>query len=198
MCGRYFLPMDEENEELAAVIRAVSEKYHGDQPLSAQGEIFPGQTVPTLANSRTGDMGAYAMFWGMSRPSGGTGLVINARSETADRKGMFRSAWEGRRCLVPAARYFEWEHRGKEKVKYAIRPSGREAFYLAGLYRYEPGQRYPRFVILTRASVAPIAFIHSRMPVIFDGSHAQAWLDGRTEPRQMLEAALEDMTFEAV
>lgn len=198
MCGRYFLPLEEDDGELAEVIRAVSEKYGGEAPLAAHGEIFPGQTVPTLANSRKGEPGAYAMRWGMSRPSGGAGLVINARSETAGDKGMFRSSWMDRRCLIPASRYFEWERRDREKVKYAIGPAGQSGFYLAGLYRYEPDERYPRFVILTRAASEPVAFIHPRMPVIFDLKSAQAWLNPQTPPRQMLEAALEDMAFEAV
>ena len=198
MCGRYFLPLDEANEELAEVIRAVSEKYGGDQPLAAHGEIYPGQMVPTLANSRKGEPGAYAMQWGMSRPFGGTGIVINARSETAECKGMFRESWAERRCLIPAARYFEWERRGKEKVKYAIGPAGKAAFYLAGLYRYEPDERFPRFVILTREAATPISFIHPRMPVIFDGRSARAWLDPKEAPRKILGEAMEDMTFEAV
>ena len=111
---------------------------------------------------------------------------------------MFRSSWMDRRCLIPASRYFEWERRDREKVKYAIGPARQSGFYLAGLYRYEPDERYPRFVILTRAASAPVAFIHPRMPVIFDLKSAQAWLNPQTPPRQMLEAALEDMAFEAV
>ena len=72
------------------------------------------------------------------------------------------------------------------------------AFYLAGLYRYEPDERFPRFVILTREAATPISFIHPRMPVIFDGRSARAWLDPKEAPRKILGEAMEDMAFEAV
>ena len=43
----------------------------------------------------------------------------------------------------------QWEHRADGKVKYAIRPRGKELLYLGGLYtKPEPGA-LPRFPILT-------------------------------------------------
>ncbi len=66
-----------------------------------------------------------------------------------------------RRCLIPASGYYEWEKRGKEKIKYAIRPEGARLLYMAGIYRIEKGA--PVFTILTREVALGIAFIHDRM-----------------------------------
>ena len=117
------------------------------------------------------------MKWGYTLPDGKP--VTNARSETAAEKPMFRDGMLNRRCLVPASNYFEWERRGRERVKYAIRPAGHPVLYMAGVYRMEGGR--PVFAILTRAPAEPIAFIHDRMPVILPADAQAAWLDVRND-----------------
>ena len=132
------------------------------------------------------------MKWGYSLPDGK--LIINARSETAAEKSLFRDGMLNRRCLVPASNYFEWEKRGREKVKYAIRPVGRPILYMAGVYRMEGGR--PVFAILTREPAEPIAFIHDRMPVILPAEALAEWLDIRNDGRDVLKSALTDMSYE--
>lgn len=105
---------------------------------------------------------AFVMKWGYSLPDGK--VVFNARSESASSRPMFQDGIVQRRCLVPAAYYFEWEKRGREKIKYAIGQNERGILYMAGIYRLEKG--VPVFTILTRSPADSIAFIHDRMPVI--------------------------------
>lgn len=50
---------------------------------------------------------------------------------------MFRDGMQQRRCLLPASHYFEWEKRQREKIKYAIKPSGSYMLFMAGRYRIE-------------------------------------------------------------
>ena len=60
------------------------------------------------------------MKWGYS---GYGNKVINARSETAFEKPMFRKSMQERRCLLPASGYYEWRRTpsgGKSKQKYAL------------------------------------------------------------------------------
>ena len=91
-----------------------------------------------------------------------------------------------RRCLVPAAHYFEWEKRGKDRIKYAIRPGGAAVMYMAGIYRLENGA--PVFTILTREPAAAISFIHDRMPVILPKEAAGDWLNIRYDAGDVLAA----------
>ena len=106
------------------------------------------------------------MKWGYS---GYGNTVINARSETAFEKPMFRKSMQERRCLLPASGYYEWRRTpsgGKSKQKYALYRAGQPTIFMAGLWREEQGERLPVFVILTKAAGPGIADIHDRMPVI--------------------------------
>ena len=176
MCGRYYIESDDIAEELQAIIEEVNrkqkEREEKEQTAPApslavkQGEVYPSDMAAVVTADHP-----HAMRWGFTRFDG-KGLVINARSETIGEKPMFRAA---RPCLVPASHYFEWEHRGKEKVKYRIGLPGKP-IYMAGLYRMEQGA--PVFTILTRDPAPQIAFIHDRMPLILPASARAAWLNG--------------------
>ena len=129
MCGRYYIAEDDAAEELRQIIEAVNRR---SPDAKTGGEIRPGDTVPVLANRPSLQPGAYAMHWGYTLPDGK--LLFNARSETAAEKAIFKDGMAQRRCLIPATCYFEWEHRGKEKIKYAIAPANNDMIYLAGIY----------------------------------------------------------------
>lgn len=171
--------MDLEGEEAEEIRALMAELNRRQGPIGAaakRGEIFPSDPAAVLTAA-----GPRVMRWGFSRPSGAA-LVVNARSETADEKPMFRAAL---RCLVPAAHYFEWAHRGADRIKYRI---GAESgpLYMAGLYRAEDGT--PSFVVLTRAADARIAFIHGRMPLILSSGARAAWLRGAPLEKARREA----------
>jgi putative SOS response-associated peptidase YedK len=120
--------------------------------------------------------------------------IINARSETAGERPLFRDGMNQRRCAVPASRYFEWERSGGTKTKYAIRPEEDGPFYLAGLYRIVSG--HPEFVILTRPPADSIAFIHDRMPVILPKALVADWTNPRYSAREILDHAVLAVTHE--
>lgn len=67
---------------------------------ASAGEVRPSQRAPVLIDAPQG-AAALAMDWGFPAPEGG--LVINARSETAAEKPLFRNAVMARRCVLPAA-----------------------------------------------------------------------------------------------
>lgn len=190
MCGRYFVDRAESPEDLERIIDALNRKGQ----IVKTGEIFPGDTVPVIANTRALTPSAFAMPWGYRSQEGR--LIINARSETAAEKPLFRDGMARRRCLLPATSYFEWEKRGAGKVKYAIRPAETGLFYLAGLYRIEGDQ--PRCTVLTREPAQSIAFIHDRMPVLLPGAAAADWLNPRYDPVDVLRAAMTDVAFSPV
>jgi len=129
--------------------------------------------VPVLANNSNMHPAVFAMEWGYTLPDGRR--IINARSETAHEKGMFRDVLKDRRCLIPASNCFEWETRDKDKIKYAIRPAEGNVLYMAGLYRIEKNKQV--FNILPREPAESIAFIHDRMPVILPEGMKTDWLN---------------------
>ena len=181
MCCRYLL---EESPELRPIIEEMNRSpLAGDifprTSLRNAGEIRPADIAPVIARSRKGYNLAVPMKWGFS----GKSLVINARSETAAVRPMFRGLWENRRCVVPASCYFEWQHDAAKKAtgtKYAIQPPGQTVTWLCGLYRLEEG--LPAFVILTREPGEETRFIHDRMPLILPQEQIDAWISPGEKP----------------
>lgn len=207
MCTRYYIEKSPETEPYidAALRSALRPRMVAAlaRPLKTEGEIRPTDMVPVIATSaRSRAQAVFPMVWGYSPVPGGS-LLLNARSETADRKPVFRDAWKQRRCLVPASWYFEWQHftspEGKKKTgdKYILQPVNASITLLAGLYRIENG--FPHFVVLTRESSDDIRFIHDRMPVILDPAAVPDWINPESDPktvRRIADGSLSAMAFE--
>jgi len=192
MCGRYYIPDEDSAAELKEIIDQINRR-HNAGPVLKTGEIAPSDTAPVLANNRSLMVTPFAMKWGYTMSNGK--LVFNARSETASEKPLFRDGMTQRRCLVPAAHYFEWEKRGREKIKYAIKPADVSVLYMAGIYRIENG--IPVFSILTREPASSISFIHDRMPVILPRELTTDWLNPRFKAEEVLRSATLDISFSA-
>lgn len=191
MCGRYYIAEEDMEEELRAVIEILNRRPQ-PEGLKLGGEVRPTDIAPVIARNRRREKSAFAMRWGYALPGGA--LNINARSETAAAKPLFRESMARRRCVVPASFYFEWEKRGRERLRYAIRPADRAPTLLAGLYRLTEG--LPEFTILTRAPAPEIAFIHERMPVLLPPSLVDDWLDTDNAAEAILGSAITNLRFE--
>lgn len=187
MCGRYYIREEDSASDLQEIIDQLNRK---GQTVKT-GEIFPSDTVPVIANSKSMQPSPFAMPWGFTMPDGK--LIINARSETAAEKPLFRDGMQQRRCLLPASHYFEWEKRQREKIKYAIKPSGSDMLFMAGLYRIEGNKA--RFTILTRTPADSISFIHDRMPVILPKEAMRDWLNLKYSATDILRAAMATVEF---
>ena len=192
MCGRYYIPDEDSAAELKEIIDKINRR-HNAGPVLKTGEIAPSDTAPVLANNRSLAVTPFAMKWGYTMSNGK--LVFNARSETASEKPLFRDGMTQRRCLVPAAHYFEWEKRGREKIKYAIKPADVSVLYMAGIYRIENGILV--FSILTREPASSISFIHDRMLVILPRELTTDWLNPRFKAEEVLRSATLDISFSA-
>lgn len=191
MCGRYYIESEDSVLELMAIIDEVNSRSKAG-PVKT-GEIRPADVAPVIANNRSQRQSAFAMRWGYSMGDGSR-PVINARSETAASKLMFKDGMAQRRCLIPASHYFEWEKCDGKKTKYAIRQNDSELLYMAGLYRIEHGTD-PVFTILTRQPAENIAFIHDRMPVILPAAAIGDWLNIRYDAEEVLKAATTEVMF---
>ena len=108
MCCRYWA---DESPELRPIVEKMNEsplvgKWQKTTAIKTYGEIRPTDVVPVLASNKAGERSVFPMKWGFS----GKSLLMNARSETAAAKPLFKDAWASHRCIVPASYYFEWEH----------------------------------------------------------------------------------------
>ncbi|MBQ9910555.1 MAG: SOS response-associated peptidase [Lachnospiraceae bacterium] len=202
MCTRFYI--EPETEELKAVLKAVQgsrlvRKFlkAGDAVLTS-GEIRPSNVVPAIAPDPEGRPAVYPMRWGFKIPE--KSLIVNARSETAAEKYMFREAWKKHRCVIPASWYYEWEHligSAGQKVtgrKFMIQPRNTQAAYLAGLYRIEDG--LPVFTVLTRDAEGEMKRIHDRMPVILPRTLIAEWVRPDGSPEHVISKALRDVIAE--
>ena len=193
MCGVYYIGEDAE-QELWEIVAALNRRAEGTLPsFKTGGVIRPSDAAPVLANNRALRPTPFAMKWGYTLP-GRKGLLINARSETAMEKPLFRDGMLQRRCLIPATDYFEWEKTPEGKRKYTLRPHGKRLFWMAGLYRMEANT--PVFTILTKSPAESIAFIHDRMPVILPEEEKSDWLDMRCPPERVLPYAVKDLEYQ--
>ena len=191
MCGRYYIDDGRDSVELQGLLEDLNRRPTAEA-VKTSGEIFPADLVPVVASSRRLTPAAFAMRWGYTLPGGKR--IINARSETAGDKPLFRDGLRQRRCAVPASRYYEWARAEGQRVRYAIGPEDDGLFYMAGLYRLENGA--PVFSILTRAPAADIAFIHDRMPVILPKALVKDWIDPRRSAEDLLAQAVLRLRWE--
>ena len=190
MCGRYNFSKNSSSP----MVQKVLENLQTRQIEVKTGEVNPGDVAAVIASNRKLEPQAFGMKWGYQLPDGK--LIFNARSETAAQKAMFADGMRQRRCLIPADSYYEWQKVGQGKQKYQIAPTDANGFFLAGIYRIEQG--IPVFSILTKEPVESISFIHNRMPVILPNEIIKDWLNPQYHGQEILNAALQNMSFSKV
>ena len=110
MCGRFYIPDEDSNEELQRIINHLNRVKSTSVKT---GEVCPTDVAAVIANSKAMNPTPFAMKWGYTMDN--RAPIINARSESAAEKPLFRDGMQQRRCLIPAAHYFEWERMGKPK-----------------------------------------------------------------------------------
>lgn len=176
MCGRFYVP-EKEMDEFAKLVSEVEQHL-----LKKYGDIYPGDTVPIITQAKE-KREVHAVKWGFPSWKGKT-LIINARSETAPIKPMFKAPFQKRRCLIPASGFYEWkkEEQGDKvkKIKHFVTFENK-LFYIAGLYWFFKDKEnetilYPAFTILTTEANEKMRKIHDRMPVVINESSIEKWL----------------------
>jgi putative SOS response-associated peptidase YedK len=186
MCGRYFF-----DESTAGEIEDELKLERGSVAMMA-GDVTPGMSPVVLTAPRIGtgfgevagtvEMGpicVYNMFWGMTGRD--KKLIINARSESASQKALFSDSVERRRCLMPAAGFYEWD---KDKNKVTFFRKDRSPIYLAGFYTLSDNKE--SFVILTTAANESMIRVHDRMPLMIEKDDVKDWLNNGAAAKEML------------
>lgn len=115
------------------------------------------------------------MRWGFVREFSAS--INNARSDKLD-SGIWRPAWEARRCVIPVGTFYEWSGGEKgAKQTYALRSEQDEWLWVAGLWE-ENAELGPCFAMITTEARGPIRAIHDRMPAILPEASIDAFLSG--------------------
>jgi len=147
--------------------------------------IAPTMQIPIIVQDRrTREITARIARWGMipnwwkqtTLPTN----TINARSEDAADKPVWRDSWQFARCLIPATHWYEWRKEAGGKQPFALHWRYGRLFCFAGLYAWwTPPGRDPILsaAILTRAAAPAISDIHDRMPVVLNANVWREWLD---------------------
>jgi putative SOS response-associated peptidase YedK len=177
MCGRYCID-DDASKEIEKILRDLDKK-NSDKNYKT-GEIFPTDMVPVLIAQKD-DIVSDLFAWGFPNLKS-SGVIINARSETAFDRNMFQESLISRRCIIPANGFYEW-NKNKEKI-YFTQPDS-DIIYMAGIYNVFNEEN--RFVILTTNANSSIADVHDRMPLILQREQLHSWLFDNSRTQDFLK-----------
>lgn len=183
MCGRYQVVTEE--SELREIIFDAFKNSHMSIENVQSGEIFPTYQMPVIVGN-AGQRFAKLSKWGFPQYKG-KGVIINARSETAEQKPSFASRLKYTRCAVPSSGFYEWSH-DSAKTKYLFRLPDDNVLYMAGIHGDFAGES--RYVILTGAANESMNGIHDRMPLILRRQDIDTWLFDTTQAMKMLHSAI--------
>ena len=193
MCGRFA------NQQESAL--AWDEYFDCEEPLASIVDdvaigynIAPTQMIPIVTET-----GWLTARWGMIGPwvkdasdISSKFATFNARSETVCEKATFRSAWsDGRRCVIPAIGYYEWQKTQSGKQPYFAGLADTSPLFFCGLYEPARESICASCTIITMQASEMMAPLHHRMPLMFN--EPEAWLEGNS-----FEGHLNDLSWHAV
>ncbi len=177
MCGRYasFLPA-ELIARLFATVNLLPE-------LAPTWNMAPTMDAPVVRRHPGGERHLDVLKWGLV-PYFTKGLKqarkpINARSETVATSGMFRAAFAERRCLVPAAAYYEWRDDPDGKTPFAVARIDGDPVAFGGIWemwKSPEGEILRTYATITTDANRQLASIQDRMPVIIERKDWPLWL----------------------
>jgi putative SOS response-associated peptidase YedK len=174
MCNRFRVTRFEELEEH---FQAWDQIDH--QP---RFNVAPTQPVLTV-RAESGKRKMNPMRWGLipSWASTMTASNFNARAEKVMTTPAFSDAFaSGRRCLIPADGFYEWQTLGSVKQPYCFEVGTGDLFAFAGLWdkwKDPSGHVIQSCAILTTAANTLVGEIHDRMPVILSPDKYDLWLN---------------------
>lgn len=198
MCARYSLTVSV--TDLAEIFG-----FHNRPNMAPRWNVAPTQDAAVIRRGRDGRRELAMLRWGLipgfARDAAGGARLINARSETAAEKPSFRQAWAGRRCLVPADGFYEWQTVEGVKQAWRIGLRGGAVLALAGLWDIwiDPATdaEVQTFAVLTCPANERLADFHERMPVILRPEDWSTWLDPAA-PQGRLHGLMRTFPVEAM
>lgn len=123
------------------------------------------------------------MRWGFARP--GTRPLTNARGEKME-GGMWKDAFQHRRCLVVANCFYEFSGPAGAKQAHAFHRPDSSWFWMAGLWE-ESRTHGLCYTMVTTAPDALMEPVHDRRPAVLNDAEAEAYLRGDLPAAQVRE-----------
>lgn len=183
MCGRYVLRRIDAHR-FGVEYPAPRFEEFSELRLFPRFNIAPSQLVAAIRIDRNGQRVINGLRWGLiphwtkGKPKA---RPINARAETVGTSGMFRDAFDRRRCLIPADGFYEWKKSDGRKQPYLIHLTDDASFAFGGIWeRWTPeddAEPIDTCAIITTNANQLMAPIHDRMPAIIDEADFGPWLD---------------------
>lgn len=174
MCGRMAITLPH-----AAMSQLFGATPANDLPEVPNFNVCP--TVQVAAITAEGGARRYgAVRWGFvphwyQKPNGGP-LLINARAETIAKKPAFKAACRARRCIIPAAGFYEWTRlEDGTKLPWYIQRADEAPLAFAAIWQ-DWGDLGATAAIITTAANAAMGKIHHRIPVILEPRDWALWL----------------------
>ncbi len=177
MCGRYRIKDSDLTRENILRLYGID---LGN--LTRRYNVAPSQEMPVVALDDAGAPRAASMRWGLvpfwDKAAKPKFASINARSEDALAKPMFRQSVQQRRCLVPADGFYEWQQLPTGgKQPYDIQLKDGRPFFFAGIYERATELRPETFLLFTTRPNDLMQPFHDRMPVILRDEDLPRWLN---------------------
>jgi len=145
------------------------------------GFTFPKTPIITNENTSSIQMINWGLVPNWANSDWDKKHTLNARVETIDERPSFKYITDNR-CIVIVDGFFEWQHRGSQKIKYEI-GFNNELFAFAGLY--DINDNYKSYTIITTEAKGIMRKIHNtklRMPLALKTTaQIRNWLDGNDE-----------------
>lgn len=175
MCGRFTLhSTPDQIVDVFNVSNAIN--------FPATYNAAPSQDLPIIIKDRIG-----LAHWGFLAPwdedLSKARKPINARIETVAQSKMFASAFEKRRCVVPANGFYEWLKTSEGKSPYYFYPENEAIMAFAGIWSQKEidGENRVSFSILTQEAGEDVAPIHKRQPVMLPVDQCTAYMEADTD-----------------
>jgi putative SOS response-associated peptidase YedK len=192
MCGRF---VQVEKPEFYAEHFGVD--FVRTETLKPSWNVAPTTTVYAVASHDdarvlTSFRWGLIPFWAKDPKIGSR--AINARSETAPDKPMFRDSFAKRRCLIPIDGFYEWERKEKGKLPHYIYSSDGQPLSVAGLWSTwnDPAtdDRLLTCTILTGKPNKLLSVIHDRMPIIIPKDDWEDWLNPDNTEKEAIRSLM--------
>ena len=182
MCCRYYY-----SDKIAYEVEDDLQLQRGELA-TREGDITPGMETRGIIRKKSNgsDIVLSDLFWGIT--SKDKKLIINARAESVTEKPMFAESFGNRRCILPAAGFYEWDI---NKTRFMFKRTDEKPIYLAGFYNLSENR--DSFVILTTAANASMKPVHDRMPVMIDKGNVRNYLKDSVAAIEMINEPMPEL-----